>query len=305
MSLATVSRGLRSLVCTQPSFKGALVRHLSSDNYKYETLSVTEPHQYVIQVEFNRPEKRNAFNFEMCRDMLDCFNKLSEDGDCRSIVLSGAGKGFSAGIDLMVLAGGLSGIETSDVARRAFAINKLVWSMQQSLNVMDKCEKPVIAAIHGAAIGIGLTAATACDIRYCTEDAKFSVKEAARGLAADIGTLQRLPRIIGNDSMARELSYTARDFSAGEAKEYGLVSRVFADRDSLLAASLELAKDIASKSPVAVRGTKVHLNYSRDHSVQDGLDYVRAWNAAMLQGEDLMKAAAAAIQKEEATFDKL
>lgn len=127
-------------------------------------------------------------------------------------------------------------------------------------------------------------------MRYCTKDAWFQVKEVDIGLAADVGTLQRLPKIIGNDSLARELAFTARPFYADEAKEMGLVSRLFADKETMINRTLDVASLIASKSPIAIQGTKVNLIYSRDHTVAEGLQYIANWNQVMLQSEDIMKA---------------
>lgn len=314
MSLSAISRGLNSIgACVtyihtvrRSGFTGLntlIVRTMSSQEYKFETLQVSRPREYVVQVQLNRPDKRNAINKKMYTELRECFTKLADDADCRAIVLSGAGKIFCAGIDVMDLSTGISGSE--DVARRAFQIRKYVQGLQDSHTAMEKGLKPVIAAIHGHCVGGGIDMVTACDIRYCTQDASFSIKEVDVGLAADLGTLQRLPKVVGNDSLVRELCYTSRPMLSDEAKQSGLVSRVFADQESLLAGALEVAKNIASKSPVAVQGTKINLNYSRDHSVEDGLDYVLTWNTAMLQGEDLIKAATAAMQKEKPTFSKL
>jgi delta(3,5)-delta(2,4)-dienoyl-CoA isomerase len=137
------------------------------------------------------------------------------------------------------------------------------------------------------------------------QDAFFQIKEVDIGLAADVGTLQRLPKIVGNDSLVRELSYTARRMMADEALQMGLVSKVCPDKEALLAAALEVAKTIAEKSPIAVQGTKINLIYSRDHSVASGLHYMQTWNAAMLQSDDLMKAAVASMTKEKPLFAKL
>lgn len=277
----------------------------SSTDYNFETLKVTQPSEFVLQVELNRPEKRNAMNMAFWREMVECFKKISTDPECRAVVLSGAGKNFTAGIDLMALAGELLKDQDAEAARRGFRLQNLIASFQQSFSVLEECPKPVIAAIHSACVGGGVDMVTACDIRYCTQDAWFQVKEVDVGLAADVGTLQRLPKVIGNDSLARELCYTARKLLSDEAKECGLVSRVFPDRDALIQGALDLASDIASKSPIAVQGTKVNMVYSRDHSVKEGLHYMAIWNQLMLQSEDLVKAATASMEKKTATFSKL
>ena len=175
----------------------------------------------------------------------------------------------------------------------------------------------MIAAVHAGCIGGGVDLVTAADIRYCTQDAFFQIKEVEignqnkklilfvffftftfdLGLAADVGTLQRLPKVIGSDSLVRELAYTARKMFADEAAQAGLVSRVFPDKETLLKAALETASLIAGKSPVAIQGTKHNLNYSRDHSIEEGLSYMTTWNAAMLQSEDLRIAAMASMDR--------
>jgi delta(3,5)-delta(2,4)-dienoyl-CoA isomerase len=257
-------------------------------------------------VELNRPEKRNAMNKAFWSEMVTCFNKISTDSSCRAVVLSGSGKIFTAGIDLQSLAGEiLQGGDDLDVGRKAFFIGKMVPAFQESFTVLEKCTKPVFAAIHGACVGGGIDMISACDIRYCTQDAWFQVKEVDIGIIADVGTLQRFPKIVGNDSLVRELCYTARQLKADEALSVGLVSRVLPDKETMLAAAMETAKLIASKSPVAVQGTKISLVYSRDHSVPDGLAQVATMNQAFLQSEDVIKAATAAMTKQPVTFSKL
>eukprot|EP00004_Rigifila_ramosa_P014010 TRINITY_DN3148_c0_g1_i4.p1 TRINITY_DN3148_c0_g1~~TRINITY_DN3148_c0_g1_i4.p1 ORF type:complete len:211 (+),score=56.96 TRINITY_DN3148_c0_g1_i4:264-896(+) len=196
--------------------------------------------------------------------------------------------------------------EEPDVARKAFRQRTTVLDFQDSFTAIEKCCKPVIAAVHGGCIGGGVDLITACDIRFCTTDAYFVVKEVDIALAADVGTLQRLPKIVGNDSLVRELCYTARKMPSDEALRFGLVSRVVDTRDACIAAAVETASLIASKSPIGIVGTKINLNFSRDHSTASSLDYVATWNMAMLQTEDLPKAAAASLARgEPAAFAKL
>lgn len=278
------------------------------DMNQFKALKVTRPADYVVQVELNRPEKRNAMNTDFWKDMIACFNQLSNDSDCRAVVLSGAGKIFTAGLDLTDNEDlNMQDMVTSDKdpARKAFAINTQIKYFQESFNVIQKCPKPVIAAVHSGCVGGGIDMVSACDIRYCSSDAWFSIKEVDIGITADLGTLQRFPKVIGNDSLVRELVYTARKMYADEAKQLGFVSRVFVDRDKMIQGALELAKTIATKSPVAVQGSKISLNYSRDHSVQEGLDHIAAMNQVMIQSEDVMKAVMAGMKKETPTFSKL
>ncbi|CAG2063703.1 unnamed protein product, partial [Timema podura] len=184
-------------------------------------------------------------------------------------------RSFVAGIDfinLMELSKTV--VEHEDIARRSNALRKQIKRYQDSITSLEKCPKPVIAAVHSACIGGALNLITAADIRFCSSDAWFQLKEVEIGMAADVGALQRLPKIIGSDSLVRELSYTARKMLAPEAKECGLVSRVYDNKDSLLEGALNVATDIATKSPVAVQLTKRNLVYSRDHTVEDGLEYI-------------------------------
>jgi len=279
---------------------------MSSTGYEFETLRVTPVSEYVYHVEINRPEKRNAMNKAFWSEMVMCFNQLANDSNCRSIVFSGAGKLFSAGIDLQSLAGEL--IEcggATDVGRKAFFFRKFVPSYQESFSCIEKCPKPVIVAVHNACIGAGINMIAACDIRYCTQDAWFQVKEVDIGITADVGILQRFPKIVGNDSLVRELCYTARQLKADEALSLGFVSRVLPDKEAMMAAAFETAKLIASKSPVAVQGTKLSLVYSRDHSVPEGLNHVATMNLALLQSEDVIKAATASMTKQSVEFSKL
>ncbi|XP_071979753.1 delta(3,5)-Delta(2,4)-dienoyl-CoA isomerase, mitochondrial [Engystomops pustulosus] len=288
------------------------LRNMSSEaglsSYNYETLKVTSPADHIFHVEINRPEKRNAMNKAFWREMVLCFRALGEDSNCRAVVISGAGKMFTSGIDLMDLASEFLQPQEDDAARIAWNIRKKICEYQESFSVIEKCTKPVIAAVHNGCIGGGVDLVTACDIRYCSQDAYFQVKEVDVGLAADVGTLQRLPNIIGNRSLVNELAFTARKMMSDEALSSGLVSRVFPDKSSLLGAAFDLASEIASKSPIAVQGTKVNLLYSRDHSVKESLDYMATWNMSMLQTQDITASAQAALQKKtpkDVTFSKL
>uniref|UniRef100_A0AC11CI44 Enoyl-CoA hydratase 1 n=2 Tax=Ovis TaxID=9935 RepID=A0AC11CI44_SHEEP len=276
--------------------------------HSYESLRVTAAQKHVLHVQLNRPEKRNAMNKAFWREMVVCFNKIAEDSDCRVVVISGAGKMFTSGIDLMDMASELLQPAGDDTARISWHLHSLITRYQETFSVIEKCPKPVIAAIHGGCIGGGVDLITACDIRYSTRDSFFQVKEVDVGLAADVGTLQRLPKVIGNQSLVNELAYTARKMMADEALESGLVSRLFPDKETMLDAAFTLAAEISSKSPVAVQSTKINLIYSRDHSVTESLNYMKSWNMSMLQTEDIMKSVQAAIEKKAlktVTFSKL
>jgi len=196
-----------------------------------------------------------------------------------------------------------------DVARRAKLIRKVAFVWGANLTAIAQCSKPVVAAIHGPCIGAGLEVAIAADVRHCSSDAYFSIREVRIGLAADMGSLQRVPKIMANDSLVRELAFSGRDMKAPDALKHGLVSHVLpeAGAEAVLESALQLAKEIAANSPVAVQGTKAGLNYSRDRTVAEGLEFMAIWNQSMVQSDDLVKAAMATASRstEPPVFDDL
>lgn len=266
---------------------------------EYQTLLV-EQIDKIAHVRINRPDKANAMNKPFWDELIQAFEWIDETDSIRAVVISGAGKHFSAGIDLALLASASSQLGT-DIGRNAEALRRQIIWLQNTFNVVDRCRKPVIAAVHGYCIGGAIDLISACDMRYSTADALFSIKEIDMGMAADVGALQRLPRIIG-DGMMRELAYTGRMIDGVEAERIGLVNRHFASPEALFESVMEVAGTIAAKSPLAVRGTKEMIRYSRDHSVEDGLNYIASWNAAMLQSEDLKVAMAAHMTRKTAEF---
>ncbi|XP_030331011.1 delta(3,5)-Delta(2,4)-dienoyl-CoA isomerase, mitochondrial isoform X2 [Strigops habroptila] len=263
----------------------------------FETLRVTREREHVLHVQLHRPDKRNAMNRAFWREMVECFQAIAHDSSCRAVVVSGAGKVFSAGLDLADVGSELLMVEGDDPARKAWNLRKKICAFQESFSVLEKCLKPVIVAVHGACIGAGVDLICACDIRYCSQDAWFQVKEVDIGLAADVGTLQRLPKIVGSQSLVNELAFTARKMMAPEAQSCGLVSRVFPDKESLLQAAVAVAEAIAARSPVAVQGSKENLLYARDHPVSESLRYMAAWNMGMLQTQDVPAAVQAAMDR--------
>lgn len=252
--------------------------------------------QGVAEIRLNRPDKSNAMNDAMWREIRQAFAWVDATPAIRVAILSGAGPNFCAGIDLALLAGIPQQIANADRARSSEALRRLILDLQDCLSSIERCRKPVLAAIQGACIGGALDLVTSCDMRYAAADAVFSVREIDVGMVADVGTLQRLPRLIP-EGVARELAFTGRNFLAGEAEQLGMVNRVFASQPALTAAVRELALAIAGKSPLATRGIKEVLNFSRDHSVADGLNFVATWNAAMLLSGDLHEAIAAQREK--------
>jgi delta(3,5)-delta(2,4)-dienoyl-CoA isomerase len=233
--------------------------------------------------------------------LLDFLFTVQKYRDSKYIFLifsSGNGKIFTSGIDLTdlsSLAAVVYGEE--DVARKANTMYHTIRRLQGLFTRLEACPKPVIGAVHSACVGGGVDLITATDIRVCTRDAWFQVKEVDMGLAADVGTLQRLPKIVGSQSLVSELCLTARKMAAAEAASCGMVSTVYETREEMMSGALGLAATIASKSPVAVQGTKISLVYAREHSTEEGLEQVARYNMAMLQSEDLMKAAMSQMDK--------
>lgn len=191
----------------------------------YDHIQVSAPHDHVLHVELNRPEKKNALNRDMFREIHACFQEIANDKQCRAVVISGSGSMFCGGIDYVDMMEMMTSVVSSDqahrddIAARAKFIRQMIVLLQNSFTSISKCQKPVISAVHGGCIGAGVDLITAADIRYASSDAYFSIREVSIGMAADLGTLQRLPKIVGNDSLVRELAFTGRDLAAKEAKE--------------------------------------------------------------------------------------
>lgn len=257
-----------------------------ADQPQFEFIQV-EVQNKVAHLRLNRPDKANALSLQFWKEVELAFGWVHDQTDVRVAILSGNGKHFCAGIDLEDF-GGVLNQEFECEARRRDALRKLILGLQYAFTAIEKCRVPVIAAIHGSCIGGGIDMITACDMRYATKDARFSVKEVDLGITADVGTLQRLPHLVG-DGIARELCFTARDFDGNEAKEIKLVNQIYEDRESLMEHVELIAGKIAAKSPLAVRGTKEILVYTRDHNVEDSLRYVAAWNSALLISNDLVE----------------
>lgn len=265
---------------------------------------------HVATVWLDRPEKRNnAFAPEFWTDLPGIMDALSNDSETLAVVIAAKGEAFTVGIDLkafapMFMEGHVDAVDehqpTSAVGKRV-ALYQAVRTMQQTFSSIARCTKPVVAAIHGYCIGAGIDLITACDIRYSAADATFSVRETRIAMVADMGTLQRLPRIVEPGRCA-EIIYTGRDFGAEEALEVGLVSRVFPDRDATYEASMAVAVEIAANSPLAVQGAKAVLGAGEGMSVEEGLDHIALWNAAFLQSNDFLEATTAFLQKRPPKF---
>ncbi|KAI9437304.1 ClpP/crotonase [Lactarius indigo] len=277
-----------------------------ASQFKYINLSF--PFDNVLHVVLNRPPV-NAVNGEYWLEYGAAFDRIAEDPTVRVVVLSSAlEKVFSAGVDRAWITSTLQPplSRRSDPARHALSTRTHVRDFQHAIGAPARAPQPVIAAVHGVAFGLALDALGAVDVRLAAADAAFSIKEVDVGLAPDIGTLARLPRLVGNLSLFHELALTGRVFGAQDALGLGLVSRVVpGSRDEVVRAALELAREIARKSPVAVVGVKRFISHALDHSTEDALEYQATWTSFALQSKDLIESAAAARRKQTITYDDL
>ncbi len=250
------------------------------------TLSI-EINSYIAEIKLNRAEKANAMDEELWFSIEACFKELDEKDNVRVCILSGSGKNFTSGIDIKFLQ--QIGFETNkfdcEGLKREYLRNKII-KLQDAFTQIEKCRKPVIANIHGACIGGGVDLISACDMRYSTLDSVFQIKEIDFGIVADMGSLQRLPKLIP-DGIVKELAFTGRTFSGEEAFNLGFINKCFEDIETMKASTRKIAEKIASKSPLAIRGIKEMLLHARDHSVKDSLEYIATWNAGMMLSNDL------------------
>jgi enoyl-CoA hydratase len=248
----------------------------------------------VADLRMNRPDRANSLNQPMWDELREAAVALDAAPEVRVVVISGNGKHFCAGIDLEML----GRLYPSDLepGRASEELRRRILRLQDTFTEFERCRKPVLAAVSGACVGAGLDLAAACDLRYASADAQFVLKEVDMGLAADVGVLQRLPRIVG-EGVTRELAYTARAVSGTEAAALRLVNQVYDTPEQLRDGVLKLAAELAAKSPIAMRGTKQAITYARDHSVADGLDQIATWNAAALLTQDIPESVAAFQEK--------
>jgi enoyl-CoA hydratase len=265
---------------------------------------MTETSNFKVEIDgqiawliLNRPEKRNTMGMSFFTEIGELFDGFDHDSEVRAVIVKGEGKSFSAGTDLKEAAT-LLGKGSADGRER---MRKDIAALQRAFTKIERCRKPVIAAIHSHCIGGGVDMICACDIRLATSDALFSIRETRMGIIADVGTLQRLPYLIGHGWL-RELALTGRDFTAQEALKMGLVTRICDDRPALYKEAKNLADQIAACPPLAVQGTKEAINFSRDNGIEAGLQYVAQKNAAALPSEDLREAMAAFMEKRKPVF---
>jgi len=254
----------------------------------------------IARVAINRAQKRNAMNQDFWRELPEVFAFINDSKAIRVVILSGQGEHFSAGMDLSLLMQMASEFG-KDVGQNAEQLRQKILNLQSAITAVDTCKKPVLAAISGYCLGAALDLVCACDMRYASADAQFAIREIDLALVADLGSLQRLPRLIG-DGMTRELAYSGRPFGADEAQRIGLLQRTWDSPADLEQGVLEIAQQIAQKSPLAIRASKHVLNHAREHRIASGLDYVATLNAGLLQGKDPALAVSALLSKQTATF---
>ncbi|CAG4992679.1 Crotonyl-CoA hydratase [Dyadobacter sp. CECT 9275] len=266
----------------------------------YKTL-LFHVEDHIAFVSFNRPEKANSLDQECWTELKTVFQEINELREVRVVILAGEGKHFCSGIDLQLFQSLISSQEESCEALKSEKLLKAITSLQTAVMAIADCAKPVLAMVSGACLGAGLDIASACDVRYTSEDAFFAIKEIDLGMVADLGTLQRLPRLIPQGYI-RELAFTGRNLPAKEAQQIGFVNACLINKEELLRHVSGIAAQIASKSPLATRGTKHILNYSMDHSVADGLQYVATWNASRMVSDDLKEAFRAIAEKRAPQF---
>jgi len=257
----------------------------------YESFELSVENK-IAHLKLNRPEKRNALNRAFWQQLPEAIAELDRESQARVLVISSTGPHFTAGIDL-----GMFSMQppADDEAKRQARLTKgaaFYWNvraLQDTFNAIENARFPVLAAIQGGCIGGGVDFVTACCMRYATEDAYFTIHETNIAMTADVGTFPRINRLIP-EGLVRELAYTGRKLPATEARSLGLVNRVFADQEAMIAGTMEVAAEIAGKAPLAISGCKRIINYARDHSTADTLDYIRLWNASHLQVEEIMAA---------------
>jgi enoyl-CoA hydratase len=257
----------------------------------------------IAHIQLCRPKELNSMNMAFWSELPQAVRHIDEHSLARVIVISSQGKHFSAGMDLSVFQT-MGASFKGEPARRAEKFRRHVLQLQDTFNALEEARMPVLAAIQGGAIGGAVDMISACDSRYCTQDAFFCIKETEIGMTADVGTLQRLPHIMPH-GLVRELAYTGRNMMSQEAQSCGFVNHIYPDQESMLIEVMKIAKTIANNSPMAVTGCKEMINYTRDNTVANSLSYMATWQGGMFQMPDVMEAMEAGKQKRQAVFENL
>ncbi len=274
---------------------------MQNKTYECFTVSIEDK---IAHIQLSRPEAMNAMNPAFWNDLPGIVREIDASAAARVIVISSTGKHFSAGMDLAVFQQGGVSEQGGDPYVRAEAFRSNVDKIQGSFNALEDARIPVLVACQGGVIGGAIDMVTAGDIRWCTKEAFFCIQEINIGMTADVGTFPRLQRYIP-EGWVKQMAYTGERLPAAKAREIGLVNEVFDTQEEMLAHVMGVAKDIASKNPIAVTGSKVIINYGRDHSTADTLDYIGLWNASMLAPSHMMEAMMAQAQKRDAEFPDL
>lgn len=270
----------------------------------YECFDV-EVNDRIAHLRMIRPETHNSMIPSFWRELPQIVDQLSASGEARALVLSSEGKHFSSGMDLSVFGGdGVGQHGSGHRSRRAERFRSTAMHLQDSFTALERARLPVLCAISGACVGGGIDMICAADLRYGDETAFFSIAEINIGMTADVGTLQRMPKLVP-EGVVRELAYTGRRWSAQEAQAAGFLNAVYPDKETLLDAVMTAASEIAAKSPMAIWGTKRALDHARNHDVADSLEFIANWNAAMLDPDDMAEAFAAQAEGRVAEFPDL
>jgi enoyl-CoA hydratase/carnithine racemase len=273
----------------------------------YQSFDLSIENQ-IAHITLNRPDKRNALAANFWAELPRAVRNIDENAKARVIVISSTGPIFCAGIDISMLAGGVikGDGDSNDKSHPTYGAAFLtkVKYLQDTFTSLERCRIPVLAAVQGGCYGAGVDMVTAADMRYCTEDAFFTITEIDVGMTADVGTF---PRILNHlpEGIAREMAYTGRKMDANEAKSHGLVNAVYKEQNEMLAGVMDIAAAIASKSPLAVMGCKKSITYGRDHNTEDALDQIAIWNASFLNPAEMMEAMQARAQKRPGNFKDL
>ena len=278
-------------------------KHYQSNYFDIEFLG------HVAHIKLNRPEKRNAMNWDFWRDLPRIVRDIDTHARARCIVLSSTGPVFSAGLDLSLFGQDVfASSKTAKMNEKELQTPQNFMSflsfLQDSISSLQKARIPVICAIQGGCIGGGVDLICSADIRLATNDTFFSIRETKIGMVADVGTFPRIVKLLP-EGIVKELAFTGRNFSAQEAKEYGFVNRLYESHDALIEGALEIANEIASNSPAAVYGCKRVIDFSRDHTIDEGLEWINMWNASMLSQSELMEGFQSYKSSKEGNFAEL
>ena len=263
----------------------------------------------IAHIILSRPEKMNSLPISFWSDLPRIINEIDHDALARVIVISSTGKHFSAGMDLSVFSDAENARNEenpkTDPGRKKGSFYKGLLKLQETFNCIDNSRVPVLMAIQGGCIGGAVDFASACDMRYCTEDAFFCIQEINIGMTADVGTFPRLPFLLPM-GLVKELAFTGRRMFSNEAKDCGLVNNVFSNYDDMMKEVMQIAKEIAKKSPLAIWGSKEAINYTRGRTIEEGLNQIAMWQAGMYNPQvDMKEALGAQFEKKDPEFEDL